>query len=141
MKNLIFLFFILHGFSLFAQNKLNAEQTKLESQRIKLRKEIKQINSLLFENKRKKNTTISDVEDIQLRISVRKQLIKVNNQQANLLDNLINVNQRNIDQYRNELKEIKNEYALILQKSYKSKSMQNRLMFIGRSFSETSDIY
>ena len=130
MKNLIFLFFILHGFSLFAQNKLTAEQTKLESQRIKLRKEIKQINSLLFENKRKKNTTISDVEDIQLRISVRKQLIKVNNQQANLLDNLINVNQRNIDQYRNELKEIKNEYALILQKSYKSKSMQNRLMFI-----------
>ena len=90
---------------------------KLESQRIKLRKEIKQINSLLFENKRKKNTTISDVEDIQLRISVRKQLIKVNNQQANLLDNLINVNQRNIDQYRNELKEIKNEYAIILQKS------------------------
>ena len=86
----IFLFFI--NANLFGQSILSSEQTKLEKQRLKLREEIKQINSLLFENKQKKTTTVSDVEDIQLRISVRRELIKVNNEQANFLESLINVN-------------------------------------------------
>ena len=124
----IFLFFI--NSNLFGQSILSSEQTKLEKQRLKLREEIKQINSLLFENKQKKNTTVSGVEDIQLRISVRKELIKVNNEQANFLESLINVNQRDIDKYRSQLAELKKEFALMIQKSYKSKSMQNRLMFI-----------
>ena len=47
------------GESLLAQNTSEFEQIKLEKQRIKLREEIKQINSLLFENKsqKKKNET------------------------------------------------------------------------------------
>jgi len=132
MKNyiILILIFITLGGNLFSQNSSTVKQSKLEQQRIRLREEIKQINSLLFENKRKKKSTLSEVEDIQLRISVRKQLIRVNNEQANFLDNLININQRDIDKYRSELKELKKEYALMVQNSYKSKSMQNRLMFI-----------
>ena len=132
MKNyiILILIFITLGGNLFSQNSSTVKQSKLEQQRIRLREEIKQINSLLFENKRKKKSTLSEVEDIQLRISVRKQLIRVNNEQANFLDNLININQRDIDKYRSELKELKKESALMVQNSYKSKSMQNRLMFI-----------
>ena len=132
MKNTaaLILIFCLIGGNLFAQKASRNKQIKLEEQRIKLREEIKQINSLLFENKNQKKSTLSEVEDIQLRISVRKQLIRVNNEQANFLDNLININQRDIDKYRLELKKLKEEYALMIQNSYKSKSMQNRLMFV-----------
>ena len=132
MKNTaaLILIFCLIGGNLFAQKASTSKQIKLEKQRIKLREEIKQINSLLFENKNQKKSTLSEVEDIQLRISVRKQLIRVNNEQANFLDNLININQRDIDKYRLELKKLKEEYALMIQNSYKSKSMQNRLMFV-----------
>ena len=132
MKNTtaLILIFCLIGGNLFAQKASRNKQIKLEEQRIKLREEIKQINSLLFENKNQKKSTLSEVEDIQLRISVRKQLIRVNNEQANFLDNLININQRDIDKYRIELKKLKEEYALMIQNSYKSKSMQNRLMFV-----------
>ena len=132
MKNsatLILIFCFLGG-NLFAQIAPSSKQINLEKQRIKLREEIKQINSLLFDNKNHKKSTLSEVEDIQLRISVRKQLIRVNNQQANFLDNRININQRDIDKYRTELKKLKEEYALMVQSSYKSKSTQNRLMFI-----------
>ena len=127
---IVYIFLFIINANLFGQSVLSSEQTKLEKQRLKLREEIKQINSLLFVNKQKKNTTVSDVEDIQLRISVRRELIKVNNEQANFLESLINVNQRDIDKYRSQLTELKKEFALIIQKSYKSKSMQNRLMFI-----------
>ena len=132
MKNTtaLILIFCLIGGNLFAQKASRNKQIKLEEQRIKLREEIKQINSLLFENKNQKKSRLSEVEDIQLRISVRKQLIRVNNEQANFLDNLININQRDIDKYRIELKKLKEEYAFMIQNSYKSKSMQNRLMFV-----------
>lgn len=132
MKNTIVLIFIFSFFgeSLFAQNTSEFEQIKLEKQRVKLREEIKQINSLLFENKTQKKSTLSGVEDIELRISVRKRLIRVNNDQANFLDNRININQRDIDKYRSELKKLKEEYAVMIQNSYRSKSKQNRLMFI-----------
>ena len=56
--------------------------------------------------------------------------MKVNNQQANLLTQQINVNQRNITDLRKELEVLKKDYAEMIQKSYKSKSSQNRLMFL-----------
>jgi len=57
MKNTtaLILIFCLIGGNLFAQKASRNKQIKLEEQRIKLREEIKQINSLLFENKIKRN--------------------------------------------------------------------------------------
>ncbi len=111
MKNKIvfIIFFIVTNGSFFAQTPLINKQNKLEKERVRLRNEIKQINNLLFENKRVRKSTLSEVEDIELKISVRKQLIKVNNEQANFLNNLININQRDIDKYRSELKNIKKQ--------------------------------
>lgn len=81
----------------------NARQKALETQKKRLQQEIKQINTLLFNNNRKEKTVVSQVEDLDLKISVRNQLVKVNNQQANLLTRQINVNQRDISQLRAEL--------------------------------------
>ena len=122
-------------FSLISFNQLfsqisNDQQKKLEAQRAKLMNEIKQINNLLFSNTKIRKNAIDEVEDIQVRLNVRSELIKVTNMQANLLIRRININQRNIDTQRKELDELKKEYAKMIQKSYASKSLQNRLMFL-----------
>ncbi|MEC7415079.1 MAG: peptidoglycan DD-metalloendopeptidase family protein [Bacteroidota bacterium] len=106
------------------------QQKKLEAQRTKLMNEIKQINNLLFSNTKIRKNAIDEVEDIQVRLNVRSELIKVTNMQANLLIRRISINQRNIDTQRKELDELKKEYAKMIQKSYASKSLQNRLMFL-----------
>ena len=113
----------------FSQIK-NDEQKKLEAQRLKLKKEIKQINNLLFSNTKNRKIALNEVENIETRLNVRLELIKVTNKQANLLTRRININLRNIDNQRKELDELKKEYAKMIQKSYASKSLQNRLMFL-----------
>ena len=105
-------------------------QKMLENQKKRLQAEIKQINTLLFKNSKKEKSLLSQVEDLEIKISVRSNLVEVNNQQANLLTQQINVNQRNITNLRKELQVLKKDYAEMIQKSYKSKSSQNRLMFL-----------
>ena len=127
--------FFLCLFSLISFNHLfsqisNDQQKKLEAQRTKLMNEIKQINNLLFSNTKIRKNAIDEIDDIQVRLNVRSELIKVTNMQANLLTKRININQRNIDTQRKELDELKKEYAKMIQKSYASKSYQNRLMFL-----------
>ena len=131
MKRLFFLclFITISLNQSFSQIK-NDEQKKLEAQRLKLKKEIKQINNLLFSNTKIRKIALNEVENIETRLNVRLELIKVTNQQANLLTRRININQRNIENQRKELDELKKEYAKMIQKSYASKSLQNRLMFL-----------
>ena len=91
----------------------SSRQKALEAQKKRLQQEIKQINTLLFNNNRKEKTVLSKVEDLDLKISVRSQLVKVNNQQANLLTRQINVNQRDITELRVELEALKKDYRLL----------------------------
>ena len=107
-----------------------ARQKSLENQKKRLQAEIKQINNLLFKNTKKEKSVLSQVEDLNVKISVRSDLVKINDQQANLLTRQTNVNQRNITNLRKELETLKKDYAEMIQKSYKSKSSQNRLMFL-----------
>ena len=116
--------------SVATSQSTSARQKALEEQKKRLQQEIKQINAILFSNIRKEKSVVSKVEDLDLKISVRSQIVKVNNQQANLLTRQINVNQRDITNLRSELKNLKKDYANMIVKSYKSKSSQNRLMFL-----------
>jgi len=124
----MFFFLFLASFGIAQTN--SARQKALEKQKKRLQAEIKQINTLLFNNTKKEKSLLSQVGDLNLKISVRSDLVKVNNQQANLLTQQINVNQRNITHLRKELEDLKKDYAEMIQKSYKSKSSQNRLMFL-----------
>lgn len=129
IRKLCMAFFILFV-SLGLAQKNSARQKTLEKQKKLLQAEIKQINTLLFNNSKREKSILSQVEDLNVKISVRAELVKVNNQQANLLTQQINVNQRDITNLRKELKELQKDYAEMIQKSYKSKSSQNRLMFL-----------
>jgi septal ring factor EnvC (AmiA/AmiB activator) len=106
------------------------KQKELENKRIAILNEIKQINALLFKASGQKKSVLTQVEDISQRISARENLIKVTNRQANLLTRNINDNLQKMEQLRDELKELKDDYAAMISKSYKSKSQQSRIMFL-----------
>lgn len=107
-----------------------ARQKELEQQRQQLQREIKQINSVLFSNKKKRKSAIDEAEDLAVKINVRQRLIRITNEEANRLIQQISINQRNIDRQREELKELKNDYAEMIRYAYVSKSGQSRLMFL-----------
>ncbi|WP_263649787.1 murein hydrolase activator EnvC family protein [Rasiella rasia] len=119
-----FLFFTTEG---FAQSK---KQQELEAQRQSILQEIKQINSLLFKTRGEKKSVLTQVEDLNQRIRTTENLIKITNRQANLLTREINDNLGKIDNLRTELTTLKEDYAAMIQKSYKSKSEQSRIMFL-----------
>ncbi len=112
---------------LLAQSK---KQQELEERRVELRREIKKINELLFKNKSKAKSQTSVIENVSHKIGVRKNLIRVTNQQANLLTREINANQKNISKLREDLSSLKTNYAKLLEKAYKNKSKQSRIMFL-----------
>ena len=106
------------------------QQRELEERRRRLQQEIKQVRKLLFTNQSKTKSLVSEVEDLQSKINIQEQLIRVTNQQANLLSRQINANQRQIERLREELKTLKADYAQMVVNAYKSKSQQNRIMFL-----------
>lgn len=131
MKNRIYTLFLLGLLlscsSLFAQSD---KQKKLELQRQQILKEMKQINALLFSKKKEEKSAVTLVEDLTYRVNVRKNLIRVTNEQANLLTREIKTNQDEISSLRTQLKELKDDYAAMVVKSYKSKSEQSKVMFL-----------
>ena len=112
-------------------------QQELEAQRQRLQKDIKQINQLLYSNIKKKKSVLSEVEDLDLKLTKRKSLIRVNNEQVNLLTQRININLRDISNQRTELQELKDDYAKMIRSSYKSRSSENRLLFLFSSRNRT----
>src|SRR5210317_692730 len=113
--------------STHAQNK---KQQELEERRQELRREIKQINNLLFKGEKDQKSAIINAENLDYKVSVRQNLIKITNQQANILTREINDNQKQITQLRDKLKVLKEEYAAMIVISYKSKSEQSKMMFL-----------
>lgn len=128
-RTYLFLFFSLFlSFSFISAQ--STKQKELEAQRQQKLKEIKQINALLFSNKKEQKSVITLIEDLNYKISVRKNLIRITNEQANLLTREINSNQKEISNLRTQLQELKDDYAAMIVKSYKSKSEQSRIMFL-----------
>lgn len=124
---ILFIIFVLLGSNVHGQTN---EQKALETRREQLQKEIEDINRLLFAEKKQKGTVLDQMEVLDQKINVRQQLIRVTNQQANLLNRQINANIRNISKLREDLDALKEEYATMIQKSYRNRSQQSRLMFL-----------
>jgi septal ring factor EnvC (AmiA/AmiB activator) len=127
-KFICFTLFLLISLNLQSQNI--KKQKELENKSRILKKEIKKINELLFSNEKKKKNAIDEVEDLQVKLSFRKELIKINNQQANEIIKRININEKTILNQRNELDKLKSDYSQMIKNSYQSRSLNNRLMFL-----------
>ena len=130
-KNILKFYFLLTFFlcGVFAFSQ-GSKREELELRRQELRQEIQKINSLQAENKSKEKSELSLIEEYSYKISVVNNLIKVTNQQANLLTRDINNNQNRITGLRKELEMLKKDYGDMVVKSYKSKNQQSRIMFL-----------
>lgn len=127
---LLLLLLVAGGLGQVWGQQASKRQKELEDQRERLTREIKQINQLLFKNTTQKKDALTEVEDLDVKLDIRKRLIRVNNEEANLLTQRIQVNSRDIETLREELKKLKEDYAQMIRESYISKSSQNRLMFL-----------
>ena len=125
----IFLFILILFFHLpnLAQSK---KQQELEAKRKKIQQEIQQFNVLLSQGKREQKSVITKVEDINYKVAILQNLINVTNSQANLLTREINNNIKNISNLRDRLQVLKDDYAQMIVKSYKSKSSHSKVMFL-----------
>ncbi len=125
-KGVPILFCLLTAFT-FGQS---SEQQALEAKKQRIQQQILEYNRLLKAEKTEKGNALEQVETLDRRINMNQELIRVSNQQANLLNRQINANIRKIGLLKSELEALKQDYAQMIQKSYQSKNQQNRVLFL-----------
>ena len=126
-KTMLFLWIVLLcSNSIFSQNN----KKQLEKQKEAIQKELKEINALLFKNKKQKASTFTDIENINYKIQRKQEVIKLTNRQINLLNIELEKNKNQQVDLSKRLKEVKAAYKEMILRSYKSKSGKNKLMFV-----------
>jgi septal ring factor EnvC (AmiA/AmiB activator) len=123
--HIAFLLILFSCLSSFSQTK-----RQLEQQRKKLKREITQVNNLLFQEQKKEKNVLEDLKDLNQKIDVRLRLIATIKAEAKLLVTEITKNKREIAKLEKELLVLKVDYSNMIFKSYKSKSQQSRIMFL-----------
>ena len=112
---------------------LNAQNQKikeLENKRMQLKKEIQQINSLLIDNNKITKTAYGDLENISIKIIRNQDLIRITNQQINLLTNQIIKNEDKVVELNIIVEKAKDDYSKMVFNSYKSRLKESKLMFL-----------
>ncbi|WP_268848411.1 murein hydrolase activator EnvC family protein [Flavobacterium aestivum] len=107
-----------------------SQQAKLEAQKAKIQKEIRE-NETKLQTVKKQEKTANKAVDLQNnKIKLKEELISTTEKQTKLLGSSIAVNQTHIGKLENELKLLKEDYAKMIVKSYKSRSEESRAMFL-----------
>jgi len=128
LLKLTFLFtFLFTSTIVFGQDD---RKKQLQIKKEKLQEEISYINTLISQNKKASNYSVSQVRNIELKISIREDLINNINSEIALIDNTISDKQSEIVKLEIELSELKKDYASLIEEAYKSKSSFNRMMFL-----------
>ena len=120
-------FFLFLTMVSFAQNK-SRKQLELDRKRIK--KEIKMVNKLLFAAIKSEQNALEDLKDLNQKISIREQYISTINLEVVSLSNDIANYEGDINQLEIKLIKLKEDYAEMIYKSYKSKSQQSNTLFL-----------
>ena len=102
----------------------------LENERKVLKNEILEINSLLINNSKKKKNAFNDLESLTYKINKSETLIKLTNDQINLLNFEVEKNEDKIYKLNVEIIAARKDYSDMIFNSYKSRLKENRLMFL-----------
>lgn len=130
MRRILSIILLLSAFCSFAQQDYQAQQRKLEERKAQILKEIKEFQSLLNTNKKQERNILAELNEQNRKIKLQTELISNSQKQVRTLKNDIYVNTLAANKLRRELAVLKEDYAKTIVKSYKSRSEQNRIMFI-----------
>ncbi len=126
-KFLLSLIFICATTFMWAQD---SQQEKLEQRKAQIQQEIRD-NEKMLQSVKKKEKSAVNVFLIQAnKIKLKEKLINTTAKQERLLSNDMYINQVQVNKLKKELKVLKEDYAKMILKSYKSRSEQSRAMFI-----------
>ena len=108
----------------------DSQQEKLEARKAQIQKEIRENEALLQTVKKKEKSAVNVIVIQANKIKLKEKLINTTEKQAKLLSNDMYINQLQINKLKRELAVLKEDYAEMIVKSYKSRSEQSRAMFI-----------
>lgn len=105
-------------------------QRKLEEQKERLQEEIRAQEKLLQSQKTKEKSVVKVVVQQTAKINLQQKLINTTAKQAKVLGNSMYINQVSVNKLNKDLKILKEDYAKMIVKSYKSRSEQSKAMFL-----------
>lgn len=106
------------------------QQEKLEQRKAEILREIREKEAQL-QHVKSKEVSVKKQLEIQLeKIKLKEKLINTTEKQTKLLSNDMYLNQLTINRLKRELVVLKDDYAQMIVKSYKSRSEQSRAMFL-----------
>ncbi|RAR72833.1 septal ring factor EnvC (AmiA/AmiB activator) [Flavobacterium aciduliphilum] len=105
-------------------------QEELEQKKAKIREEILEKERMLQEVKSKEKSVVKLLSLQKEKIGLKEKLINTTAKQTKLLSDDIYLNQLQINKLNRELVVLKEDYAQMIVKSYKSRSQLSRAMFL-----------
>jgi len=108
----------------------DSQQEKLEQRKAQIQQEILDNEKLLQSVKKKEKSAVSVVILQSNKIKLKEKLIHTTEKQTKILGNDMYINQMKINKLNRELVVLKEDYAKMIVKSYKSRSEQSRAMFL-----------
>lgn len=107
-----------------------SQQEKLEKRRSEIQQEISENQKMLQMVKKKEKSAVNVIILQSNKIKLKEKLIHTTERQTKVLANNMYINQLKINKLNRELVVLKEDYARMIVKSYKSRSEQSRAMFL-----------
>lgn len=126
-KFLLSLIFICTTAFVWAQD---SQQEKLEQRKAQIQQEIRENEKMLQSVRKKEKSALNEYLIQANKIKLKEKLINTTSKQERLLGNDMYINQLKVNKLKRELAVLKEDYAKMILKSYKSRSEQSRAMFI-----------
>lgn len=126
-KFLLTLFVVFFTLSVSAQID---EKEKLEQRKEQLLREQAELKAKLQNEKKKEKSVLKEIAGQEAQIKISEKIISTIAKQARILDDNIYLTQLEINKLNRDLKIMKEDYAKMIVKSYKSRSEQSRVMFV-----------
>ncbi|KRD11324.1 peptidase M23 [Flavobacterium sp. Root901] len=126
-KFLLSLIFVCATTFVWAQD---SQQEKLEQRKAQILQEIKDNEKMLQSVRKKEKSAVNEYLIQANKIKLKEKLINTTAKQERILSNDMYINQVKVNKLKKELAVLKEDYAKMILKSYKSRSEQSRAMFI-----------
>lgn len=132
IKNyILFTVMLLLGFQGIAQQKLkNQSREQLESQRLSILEEIKRTTAELAILRKDKKASLSELKTLQAKLGARQSLIANINKEIDIIENRINMANKDVVVLRTELDTLKKQYAEMVRYTYKNRTSADMIVFL-----------